>query len=102
MKLDYKVGVNFRPTMECLTMVPYVADAYEIFTDLGTLTITSANDLKHRNDSKHYENNALDFRVWGLDAWERAAIVHYLNHELEPNYQFLDENDHIHGEYDPR
>ena len=103
MKLEFKDGVVFTPTTACLDMIPHVMAAYKIFAPhIETLTVTSANDSKHMDGSKHYEDNALDFRVWDMSTFPRWAIVKYLNYVLGPDYQFVGENDHIHGEYDPR
>lgn len=101
MRLEYKAGVNFQPTFGAIAMVPHVAMEYRRH-GLQVLTITSANDRQHMQGSKHYTNDALDFRIWDLSRVEAAKIVSALNAKLGPDYQFVLEKDHIHGEYDPR
>lgn len=53
------------------------------------------------NSSFHYEGDAVDLRTRGLNAAERGEIVARLQDALGPNYQVVDEGNHIHIEYDP-
>ena len=102
MRLALKDGVTFSPSLPMLWALPWVVQAYEIYTELQTVVVTSGNDGEHRNDSLHYEDDALDFRVWGTDREQRASILEYLRHMLGDQYDILDEDDHIHIEWDPK
>ena len=69
--------------------------------------ITSGNDGKHMDASKHYQNQALDFRTYhlpggylGLTARDVATR---LTAQLKPlGFDVVLENDHIHLEHDPK
>jgi hypothetical protein len=53
--------------------------------------------------SKHYENLALDWRIWGISETIAGRIVDTLN-RITPGMQFILEwkKNHIHQEYDPQ
>lgn len=65
----------------------------------NSIVVTSGNDSEHRSGSLHYEDRALDFRVWDLTYVERVFMVRYLNRKY-PDEDWIDEEDHIHGEID--
>lgn len=71
------------------------------------LVITSANDGEHMEGSRHYEDDALDLRVWDLSDHERAA--RQISRLLGPDYDVIAEwraqgdgevPSHIHAERD--
>ena len=101
MRLRLKPGVIFSPSIYILRALPWVLDAYHFATEIKTVWVTSANDSKHMEGSLHFEDRALDFRVWGVDKEQRTEIVEYLRYILSDDYDILDEDDHIHLEYDP-
>ncbi len=70
------------------------------------LMVTSGNDSKHMTGSKHYTNNALDFRTKSFSAAAKRVFRERLAVRLGPNYQIILEdeagpNEHLHVEYDP-
>ena len=96
----YKSIIVFNGTYEQHILIEHIKEAYEIFVpEIKKVRITSANDRKHMANSLHYKDKALDFRVWGIDSQRRFAIVTYLNWKYSDE-DWLDENDHIHGEVD--
>jgi hypothetical protein len=64
------------------------------------VVITSGTDGKHMKGSKHYTGEALDLRTSNIPAHQRKKYVDRLNAKL-PEYDVIDEGDHIHIEYDP-
>jgi hypothetical protein len=107
-----KNGVKFEEFRPCVvTLIETLGEvANEINKDIW---ITSANDGKHKNGSKHYSNEALDIRIKNLSS-EESWIVHkrlsglndlvdYNNEPFYKNcYDVVLESDHIHVEYDPK
>ena len=85
------------------------AAAREYAAEPQRLVITSANDGEHSDGSLHYEDDALDFRVWMLDDHEKTADR--LQDRLGPQFDVIAEwregqngewiPSHIHVEYDP-
>jgi hypothetical protein len=72
------------------------------------LVITSANDGKHMEGSKHYDDEALDLRVWHLI--NPQAVAEQIQNELGEDFDVILEwreeggeevPSHIHVEYDP-
>lgn len=100
MKLALKKGVVFTPCVEIVEVLPMVLLSYKIHSDIETVVVTSGNDSVHMVGSKHFSDEALDFRVWGLTSGERAAVVGFIHLATSIDYDVLDEGDHIHLEYD--
>ncbi len=71
-------------------------------------TITSAADGKHMAGSKHYQDQALDIRIWqlrgnGTSKERRVELAaSKLSRTLGRDYDVVVESDHIHVEYDPK
>lgn len=63
-----------------------------------TVTITSGTDGVHRQGSKHYSGEALDFRLLGA---QTSEFIARLQRRLGAAYQIIREADHVHVEYDP-
>ena len=65
--------------------------------------VTSGRDGKHGKNSKHYTDEALDFRIWNLGGEENIMlVVDALKDLLGDDYDVVLEPDHIHAEYDPK
>lgn len=70
------------------------------------MVVTSGNDGKHMKSSKHYTNDAVDLRIWGL---EDAGFLKIIANELQialdnfiQGFQVVIECDHYHVEFDPK
>ena len=61
------------------------------------LVITSTYEGNHSPGSLHYANAAFDIRSTHIN----DAILNQIRIELGIDYDVVDENDHIHIEYDP-
>lgn len=69
----------------------------------GEVTVTSANDGKHMDGSKHYSGNAADLRTRDLKPGVAAQIALLLSRTLSAfGFDVVNEGDHIHLEYDPK
>lgn len=68
----------------------------------NTIWITSANDSKHKAGSKHYIDQAFDFRTKNLIGGHVAARQWTVEiaKELGPNFDVVLESDHLHIERD--
>jgi len=93
-------------TVDLLKILPVIEETHRSLTGRGAV-ITSLNDGLHAVDSKHYEGNAVDLRVWYTDelaATQRWATT--LAVTIGPDYDVVYGDmrhlDHIHVEYDPK
>jgi hypothetical protein len=79
----------------------YAEEVYEKFGH--SLIITEAYaESGHIKNSKHYEGNAVDIRIWNL-----GSDVHRIFGQIkrgldEYGFDIILESDHIHIEYDPK
>ncbi len=85
-----------------------VAAANQAQLEGRTVVITSGNDSGHMRASRHYSDDALDFRSkdFGSTAAKRAFLAAVLK-RLGASYEGLLEdlggpNEHFHVEYDPK
>lgn len=69
-----------------------------------TVWVTSANDLKHKENSKHYSNDAFDIRTRNVvnGKTDVQRWVAKMRGALGLDYDIILEVDHIHAEYDPK
>lgn len=73
------------------------ADATRRNLGYSPLVVTSGNDSKHRTDSYHYSNQAVDLRTHDLTPIGRELWTEELrSHLVRLGYVVLDEGDHIH------
>lgn len=98
-------AVNFQ---EFSVSICYILSALERINRLNFCTqpehlvITSANDGKHKVDSKHYKNQALDLRSKSFKTEEmKADFMAILRRELGPKFTIIYEypgeiNEHFH------
>lgn len=98
-RLYFKEGVNLTGLQpEALFGVDRCLD---VFHARGLpLTITSARDGRHGKHSHHFKGLAWDIRIWEIED-EVAQVCNELREALGPDYQVIQEPDHIHVEYDP-
>ena len=64
--------------------------------------ITSACEGEHMVGSKHYQGDALDFRVRATRKHERPALAEAVSEALGDDYDVVLEETHLHVEYDPK
>lgn len=67
--------------------------------------ITSCNDSKHMDTSKHYKGCAMDFRTKNY-LGDKQQLLKAVQEALGPNFDAVfeapsTENEHLHVEYDP-
>jgi len=90
--------------IEMREALPIMASIYAKYGYL--MTITSGNDGNHMRGSKHYINDAVDLRIWGI---EDAGFLKIIGNEMQEmldlhksGYQVVIEGDHYHVEWDPK
>ena len=74
------------------------ANSLDLSTDM---VITSGNDSRHLPGSKHYTDEALDFRTKTLTKTQQRALTDTVKRRLGRHYDVILESDHLHIEYDP-
>lgn len=90
---------------ELANQIPIIVDTYrkEIGDYSYRVTITSAIDGKHSQNSHHYKGRAFDLRVRDISHREATKIADKLKHRLGTNYHILwgdrGHKDHIHIAY---
>jgi len=77
-----------------------VCGAYASHMNLANCVVTSGNDGTHRSDSRHYSNDALDFRVWGFPVAMIDTVASTIQRLLGDEYVVVNELDHIHVEFE--
>jgi hypothetical protein len=73
--------------------------------DLPDMLVTSGNDSGHMAGSRHYRDQALDFRTKHLTKAQKHALVDEVTRRLGDAYDVILEfedgpNEHLHVEYD--
>jgi len=73
--------------------------------DLPDMLVTSGNDSAHMAGSRHYRDQALDFRTHHLTNPQKLALVDEVIRRLGDAYDVILENidepnEHLHVEYD--
>lgn len=73
--------------------------------DLPDMLVTSGNDSKHMAGSRHFRDQALDFRTKHLSKEQKHALVAEVVRRLGDAYDVILEfeggaNEHLHVEYD--
>jgi hypothetical protein len=71
------------------------------------MLVTSGNDSKHMKGSKHYKDEALDFRTKHLSKAAKHALVAEVKKRLGSAFDVILEDEgnvgeHMHVEYDPK
>mgnify|MGYP001589919728 CR=1 FL=1 len=71
------------------------------------MLVTSGNDKIHMKKSKHYSDEALDFRTKHLAPAEKTALRNEVKRRLGKDFDAILEdeggdNEHLHVEYDPK
>ena len=74
----------------------------ECYQKLGfECVITSGSDGQHMKGSLHYKGLALDFRKRNVPIVMRPKLLKAIRQALGPDFDVVDEKDHIHTEFDP-
>lgn len=79
-----------------------IADALSLEISGKEIVVTSLLDGVHSKNSKHYSGNAFDIRVWIYTQKQRNEVYNKLKKKLGINYDVLDEQDHLHIEWDEK
>jgi len=72
------------------------------FLGMLELVITAVSDGKHSAGSKHYIGHAVDLRSRNFSEAGKEKALALLKECLGPDFDVLDEGDHIHIEFDPK
>ncbi len=96
-----KTGVNTFGLRPELLLGLMVADA--VWREHGReLVVTSLNDGRHSKTSLHYAGCAADLRTRYFHDVERVAADLRDALGYNPDYDVVEERDHIHFEYQPK
>ena len=99
-----KVLANVQP--KSLTIAAAVTNAATVLGLPHDMIITHGRDGKHKRGSKHYSDEALDFRTKHLAPAMKTRLIEVVQQRLGSRYQVLledlgTENEHGHAEFDP-
>ena len=112
-----KYGVKFKSGVVCKNLEPPIVELINFLSWCAekikrNIVITSMNDGKHRDDSFHYLDLAIDVRIWNLIynllTWKPRADqdhIDFIQDQLARTFQgydFVVEKDHLHIEFDPK
>lgn len=101
LKLQMKTGVSIAGLSPQVDKILAAANIACRFFNVE-LVITSANDGKHMNGSKHYTGEALDLRTRDLHNYDhKVTFTKMIADELGNGFDCVLESDHLHVEYDP-
>jgi hypothetical protein len=82
-------------------IVTAVSNAWQQCGFPGTCWVTSLNDSVHMKGSKHYNDDAADFRTRTLTKPDIEKWADVCRDRLGKGYQVIVESDHLHVEFDP-
>lgn len=71
-----------------------------VLGDQYEMTITSAKDGKHMQNSKHYKGLAIDIRTFDMS--NVCLVVNSLRKRFYKKLDIVHESNHIHVEYEPK
>lgn len=102
-----KPGVRFGSHVMALCFAAQVAES--VYQKYGhEFIITSVNDGRHMDDSKHFTDEALDSRTKHIqDEYSKKLIASEIKESLGEDFDVILEslggdNEHLHIEYDPK
>ena len=84
-----------------------VVNAANVLGFTEDMLVTSGNDSTHMQGSKHYTDEALDFRTKHLTPQQKHALTTLVKVRLGLDYDVIQEfeglgNEHLHIEWDPK
>lgn len=100
--------VKFKTTVKVPRSCIIVAAVVNAANEMGLsemMLVTSGNDSKHKDGSKHFTDEALDFRTKHLDGNKKFRLADAVKKRLGEDYDVILEdvdgpNEHLHVEYD--
>lgn len=99
-KTKLKHGVRLPPSIAIPIAHTIIA---EVFKELGSdCVITSGREGVHKRSSEHYNDRALDYRIWGVRPGLWTTLAKKISHRLGNDFDVVLEADHLHTEYDPK
>ena len=66
------------------------------------MLVTSGNDKVHMRGSRHFSDEALDFRTKHLQPEDRKRLRDEVKRRLGRDFDAVLESDHLHVEHDPK
>jgi len=103
------MALYLKPGVSLIGIAPQMAfllaAARDVYDEYGyNLIITCGTEGKHGDRSRHFTGMALDFRTErvGIDIEEAKEIAALMQKRLGAEFDIVAEEDHIHGEFDPK
>lgn len=97
--------LKFKASVRCPRSVIICAATFNAWLECGfagECWVTSLNDSGHMQGSKHYTDEAADFRTRGLKTSDIERWAKVCKRRLGRSYDVVVESDHLHIEYDPK
>ena len=83
--------------------INYIIRAAEIAMEgVCDVVITAGRDGKHGEESYHYQDRALDLRLWKISPDDRQKVAATMRAMLPPYFDVVIEDDHYHIEADAK
>lgn len=101
-------GLSIKPGVELLGLSPQATialmAAVGAYADIAgaPVVLTSACDGQHSSASLHYVGHAVDLRTRDLAEGQADEIAVALGSRLGPQFDVVNEADHIHIEWQPK
>lgn len=102
--IRFQAGVQVPWVCYILAATVNAANVLKLKVDM---LVTSGNDKVHARGSKHYSDEALDFRTKHLTPPEKLALRNMIKERLGREFDVILEgvgtpNEHLHVEHDPK
>lgn len=98
--LKFKPGVQLTITEAINKILDGVNLVYVGFN--VPCVVTSGRDGQHKKQSKHYTNEALDFRVRDIQPEDLKSVVQSCQEVLGKDFDVVLEATHLHVEFDKK
>lgn len=102
-----KPGVKFGNPIMAICLAAQVAES--VFQKYGyDCIVTSVNDATHMANSKHYSDQAIDFRLKHIQfEFDKKKVASEIKESLGEHFDVILEslntdNEHLHLEFDPK
>lgn len=99
MSIRFKPEVRIRLFNEHIYVALLQANLWSLLTNVD-VEINSCDDSAHGADTLHGQSLALDIDTVGDKLTDLVSLYNYLRRNLSKEFDVINENDHVHVEWD--